>query len=99
MADKTKAAALAGAHGHAEVGVEYCPAETRATQRQRLLEHLQQHGSITTDEARRWLGIMHPAGRVRELRHMGWDIRTRRDRHQGRYHLMVHVDQEGGDHA
>lgn len=37
-------------------------------QRQRLLQYLQEHGSVTTCEARRLLDIMHPAARIMELR-------------------------------
>lgn len=45
-------------------------------QRQRLLEHIRCHGSINTIEARRDLDIMHPGGRVLELRKKGEPIQT-----------------------
>ena len=47
-------------------------------QRQRLLNHLIEHQSITTLEARHKLDIMHPAGLKKELRDKeGFNIVTR----------------------
>lgn len=46
-----------------------------ASQSMRLLEHLQQYGTITTLEARR-MGIMHPGMRVCELRKRSEKIDT-----------------------
>jgi len=48
----------------------------RAMQRARLLHWLQAHQQITTLQARNELGIMHPAGRIKELRESGNDIAT-----------------------
>lgn len=56
-------------HGH-------YPEETAARQRARLLGYLRRIGSVSTTEARGKLGIMHPAGRVLELRAAGWRIVT-----------------------
>lgn len=47
-----------------------------AAQRGRLLRYLKEHGSITTLQARQLLAVMHPAGRIRELRHSGYAIST-----------------------
>lgn len=47
-----------------------------AAQRGRLLQHLQEKGSITTLQARHELAVMHPAGRVKELRDSGYAITT-----------------------
>ncbi len=47
-----------------------------ANQRQILLKYLQQNQRITTLEARRKLDIMHPSGRIRELKAMGYNIIT-----------------------
>lgn len=46
-------------------------------QRRRMLEALR-HFPISTFEARRYLDVMHPAGRVQELRELGHDITTLR---------------------
>lgn len=51
--------------------------ENRIAQALRLLEALKLH-SISTFEARRYLDIMHPAGRVQELRDEGHKIDTLR---------------------
>jgi len=45
-------------------------------QRQRLLTHLREKGSICTSEAREQLAVMSPAPRVLELRREGWKIAT-----------------------
>lgn len=47
-----------------------------AAQRGRLLQYLKQHSSITTLQARHLLAVMHPAGRVKELRDSGHPILT-----------------------
>jgi len=58
--------------------------ESADTQRARLLAYLMARGSVSTLEARgRELKIMHPAGRVRELRQAGYRISTVRDVRQG----------------
>lgn len=46
-----------------------------ANQRLRLLERLKQ-GPLTTNDARYYLEIMHPAGRIKELRALGYIIHT-----------------------
>lgn len=45
-------------------------------QRAHLLRWLQEHGQITTLQARNDLGIMHPAARIQELRESGQHIET-----------------------
>jgi hypothetical protein len=50
---------------------------TRAAQRLQILQWLQQHGSITTLEARA-IYIMSPAPRIFELRDHGYNIVTER---------------------
>lgn len=49
---------------------------TAATQRERLRQALHRHVAVTTIEARRFLDILHPAGRAMELRRMGVNITT-----------------------
>ncbi|MEP2759025.1 MAG: helix-turn-helix domain-containing protein [Hyphomicrobiales bacterium] len=54
----------------------YMPSENgTAAQRNRLLKALQLN-SINTIEAREYLGIMHPAGRIKELRDLGFNIQS-----------------------
>ncbi|MFH0784024.1 MAG: helix-turn-helix domain-containing protein [Pseudomonadota bacterium] len=47
-----------------------------ASQRSRILRHLQEIGPITTLQARHLLDIMHPAQRCLELRKSGFPIET-----------------------
>lgn len=49
---------------------------TLHAQRARILDWLLGGESLTTLQARNMLNVMHPAGRVRELRMMGWSIKT-----------------------
>lgn len=51
-----------------------------ARQRACILQHLRQHGEISTIEARERYGIMSPASRVLELRRAGHQIDTVRFR-------------------
>lgn len=57
-------------------GIEhtYMPTEnSKSAQRRRLLTALRAN-PINTVEAREFLGIMHPAGRINELRNQGFNI-------------------------
>ena len=45
-------------------------------QRAKLLDYLQEHGSITTAQARELLDVMSPAPRILELRRYGYLINT-----------------------
>lgn len=56
------------------------------TQRQRLSAAFHRFVTLTTLEIRRFLDILHPAGRVRELRAEGLDIVT----------LRLHQETEAG---
>lgn len=49
---------------------------SKTAQRKRILDHLIAHGYLTTTDARQSLDIMHPAGRILELRQQGVGIRT-----------------------
>lgn len=47
-----------------------------SVQRQRLQRAFELVSKLNTTEIRRWLDILHPAGRVKELRAEGVDIQT-----------------------
>jgi hypothetical protein len=49
---------------------------TLDAQRKRILQYLQKGLPLTTIKARHELDIMHPAGRVMELRKKGYQIKT-----------------------
>jgi len=62
------------------------------TQANRALEAFQVLTSLTTQDLRQDLDIMHPAGRVKELRERGYDIRTYWDNYPtacGKMHRMA----------
>lgn len=73
-----------------------------AAQRGRLLQYLQMKGSITTLQARQLLAVMHPAGRVKELRNSGYSILTYwafdTDSSGVRHRQGLYVLQAGGKH-
>ena len=77
MAGDKKPGCAGGAQsGFTETDTCNYPIESAARQRARLKAYLRLHGSVSTLEARRELDIMHPAGRVLELRQAGCEIRT-----------------------
>lgn len=45
-------------------------------QRQRIGEYLLRYGSATTIDLRERCNAMHPAGRIKEMRRIGWNIVT-----------------------
>ena len=56
-----------------------------------LLRHLQEVGSFTTIQARNELGVMHPGGRVQNLRDAGYNIKlvwTKEPDPTGRLHRV-----------
>jgi hypothetical protein len=58
----------------------------RTSQRKQILSHLKDYGSITTIQAHQ-AGIMAPAARILELRHIGHEIET--IKHWGDYNGMA----------
>lgn len=62
---------------------------SNAAQCGRLLQHLKQYGSITTLKARDELSVMHPSGRIRDLRLAGYPIITQE---------VIDVDAAGVEH-
>jgi hypothetical protein len=76
MAHNKKPGGAGGTGPGNEINTRHYPPENAARQRGRLLAYLRLAGSVSTLEARGELGIMHPAGRVQELRRDGWPIET-----------------------
>ena len=73
------------------------------TQANRSLEAFQLFHSLTTQDLRQELDIMHPAGRVKELRARGFEIQTLWDDYPtacGKKHRMaryVYMGKAGGE--
>ena len=73
------------------------PSQPAAVQRKRILAWLRRYGTMTTLEARNELSIMHPGGRVMELRREGHSIVTiRLETRVAKYVLLGEAD-HGGD--
>lgn len=79
------------------------PDLSKQAQCDRLLAFLQEHGAIATSECRELLNVMHPGGRVMELRRQGYDIvttwRSVSDAAGVLHRQGVYVLQAGGHHA
>lgn len=69
------------------------------TQCERILEHMQQHGSITQLEAMNDYGIMRLSSRVNDLKRAGYNItstiETGRNRYGETTHFAKYTLQEG----
>ena len=71
MSDKKKAPTMQG------VNIETSNHSNNAhAQRQRIADYLAAHGRATTLELRSKLDVLHPAGRIEELRRRDWQIQT-----------------------
>lgn len=62
--------------GSGEKTIKQSEANSLPAQRQRILVYRHINGSITTIEARRELDVIHPAGRILDLRKTGETIDT-----------------------
>ncbi|NOU21084.1 MAG: hypothetical protein HOO93_04715 [Methyloglobulus sp.] len=75
------------------------PYQTTAQQREILFSHLLAHHRITTLEARTKLDILHPAGRILELRKDGKNIHTywtTQETPKGKHRIACYVLLSGG---
>jgi len=78
------------------------PSHSKAVQRKRLLDALREYNVITTDDAREYLGISHPAGRIKELRESGHRIVTEMRwtyDHNEYKRRLAHYVYQGANHA
>ena len=58
---------------------------SKPTQNQRILNYINEFGSITQLEALRDLGVMRLASRISDLRSKGWSIISQREAVENRY--------------
>ena len=65
--------------------------EHKPTQNERILDYIEQFGSITQIEALRDLGCMRLASRVSDLRRQGYDIVAEREAVNNRYGEKCYV--------
>ena len=66
---------------------------TNPTQAKRVLEYIEQHGSITQIEALNEIGVMRLASRISDLRKQGEDIGSKMVKVQNRYGETCRVKQ------
>jgi hypothetical protein len=105
---KTDSTNEKAATGATEAARQNRPADYHANsaiaQRQRIAAWFQSSNSLTTQQARHELDIMHPAGRIKEMRARGYVILTVWDDYptvEGNLHRMaryVLMGRNGGGH-
>lgn len=61
----------------------------KITQRQKIINYIREHGSITSLDACRDLGIMQFATRIKELKDEGYKFRTEWESSKNRYNEPV----------
>lgn len=61
----------------------------KITQRQKIINYIQDYGSITSLDACRDLGIMQFATRIKELKDEGYEFRTEWESSKNRYNEPV----------
>ena len=75
------------------------PGTSKEKQRAALIAALKEHGELATSDIRDYLSVMHPAGRIAELRASGHVIETRMgwvaDAEGRRHRQAVYVLQRG----
>lgn len=64
---------------------------SKPTQNQRILEYIDEFGSITQLEALKDLGVMRLASRISDLRKQGYDIQSEVETVKNRYGETCHV--------
>ena len=86
---------MQGPGTHRQHSTAQAQGRSAEAQRARVLAHLRQHHRLTTIEARERLNVLHPAGRVFELRARGHRIetlwRTERDAAGNPHHVAEYV--------
>ena len=65
--------------------------EHKPTQNQRILDYIQEFGSITQLEALRDLGVMRLASRISDLRRLGYPITSETASVENRFGEMCHI--------
>ena len=61
------------------------------TQTERILQHMQERGSITALEAINEYGILRLASRISDLRRLGYPIESKTEKVKNRYGESCHI--------
>lgn len=60
------------------------------TQTERILQHMKEYGSITSQEAMQWYGVFRLASRIADLRQAGVKIEKRIVKGKNKYGESIH---------
>ena len=78
--------------------------ESKPTQCARMLNYIDEHGSISTMEAILELGIVNPSARIAELKKDGWEIEMTMKNGRNRFdepcrYAVYTIKEDGGEYG
>lgn len=65
--------------------------QTRPTQNERILDYIDEFGSITQIEAMRDIGVMRLASRISDLKRKGYNVISTKETVKNRYGEVTHI--------
>lgn len=65
--------------------------QTKPTQNERILDYIDEFGSITQIEALRDLGVMRLASRISDLKRKGYNVISTKETVKNRYGEVTHI--------
>ena len=65
--------------------------QTKPTQNERILDYIDEFGSITQIEALRELGVMRLASRISDLKRKGYNVISTKETVKNRYGEVTHI--------
>lgn len=65
--------------------------QTRPTQNERILDYIDEFGSITQIEALRDIGVMRLASRISDLKRKGYNVISTKEAVKNRYGEVTHI--------
>lgn len=65
--------------------------QTRPTQNERILDYIDEFGSITQIEALRDIGVMRLASRISDLKRKGYNVISTKETVKNRYGEVTHI--------
>ena len=65
--------------------------QTKPTQNERILDYIDEFGSITQIEALRYLGVMRLASRISDLKRKGYNVISTKETVKNRYGEVTHI--------
>lgn len=65
--------------------------QTKPTQNERILDYIEEFGSITQIEALRDIGVMRLASRISDLKRKGYNVISKKETVKNRYGEVTHI--------